>query len=161
MKNHVEKLRELTSKCNVCMLGTFDNESRVTFRPMAHVDVDDLGNIWFFVGVNSPKAAQVNANPNVYLNFSCESESTYLTIEGVASISNINRDRMKELFTPFVKSWFPDGLNDPQLGLMVVHPLEIDYWVNDESKILTYIKMLTKTIAGSKEMAAEHGKIVM
>jgi general stress protein 26 len=161
MENHVEKLRELLAKCNVCMLGTFDDESRVTFRPMAHVDVDDLGNIWFFVGVDSPKAAQVNANPNVYLNFSCETETTYVTIEGVATISNINRDRIRELFSPFVRSWFPLGLEDPQLGLMVVHPLEIDYWVNDESKILTYIKMLTKTAAGAKSMVAEHGKILM
>jgi general stress protein 26 len=161
MENHVERLRELLAKCKVCMLGTFDDESRVTFRPMAHVDVDDLGNLWFFVGVDSPKAAQINANPNVYLNFSCEKESTYVTIEGVASISNINRDKMRELFTPFVRGWFPMGLEDPNLGLMVVHPLEIDYWVNNENKILTYMKMLTKTATGARSMVAEHGKIVM
>jgi hypothetical protein len=44
---------------------------------------------------------------------------------------------------------------------MVVHPLEIDYWVNDESKTLTYMKMLTKTASGAKSMVAEHGKMVM
>jgi len=161
MESHVEKLREMLGKCNVCMFGTFDDESRVTFRPMAHVDVDNLGNIWFFAGVDTPKAAHVNANPNVYLNFSCEKESTYLAIEGVANVSNINRDRMRELFSPFVKSWFPQGLDDPNLGLMVVHPLEIDYWIKDESKILTYTKMLTKTATGVKSMVAEHGKILM
>lgn len=131
------------------------------FRPMAHVDVDDLGNIWFFASVDSGKAAQVNANPNVCLNYSCESENTFLSIEGVASISNINRDRMKELFNSSIRAWFPDGLADPQLGLMVVHPLEIDFWVHNENKVLTYNKMLSKTATGAKAVAAEHGKILM
>jgi general stress protein 26 len=160
MEAHVEKLKELASKCRVCMLGTFE-ESRVVFRPMAHVDIDHLGNFWFFVSVDSLKATQVNANPNVYLNYSCEADSTFLSIEGVASISNINKDRMKELFDPFIHAWFPKGLKDPQLGLLVVHPLEIDYWQHDESKVLTYNKMLSTTAAGSKELAAEHGKILM
>jgi general stress protein 26 len=160
MEAHVESLRQLAGKCRVCMLGTFE-ESRVVFRPMAHVDIDDLGNFWFFASVDSGKAAQVTANPNVCLNYSCEAENTYLTIEGVASISNINRDRMKELFTPFVRSWFPEGLKDPQLGLLVVHPLEIDYWIHDEGNILTYNKMLSKTATGSKTTPVEHGKILI
>lgn len=160
MENHVEKLRKLVAKCRVCMLGTFE-ESRVTFRPMAHADVDDLGNVWFFVSVDSTKATQVNANPNVYLNYGCEAGSTYLSIEGVASISNINRDKMQELFSSYIGEWFPDGLKDPQLGLMVVHPLEIDYWVHNERRVLMHNKMLTKTVAGSKSIAAENGKILM
>ena len=160
MENHVEKLRELVSKCRVCMLGTFE-ESRVTFRPMAHVDVDDLGNFWFFVSVDSGKAARVSANPNVYLNYSCEAESTFVSIEGVASISNINRDKMKEMFNSYLRAWFPEGLKDPQLGLMVVHPLEIDYWVQGETKVLAHDKMLSKTAAGAKSVAAEQGKLLI
>lgn len=84
-----------------------------------------------------------------------------MTIEGVASISNINRDKMKELFNPFVKAWFPNGLDDPQMGLMVVHPLEIDYWVNNDSKVLTYIKMLSHAVTGTRVSSGEHGKMVV
>jgi general stress protein 26 len=159
MENYVEKLRELTSKCRVCMLGTFE-EMRVKFRPMAHVDVDDLGNLWFFTSLESEKASQINSNPNVYLTYSCEGESTYISVEGIASVSNINRERMKELFSPFVKAWFPDGLDDPNLALMIVHPLEIDYWINNESKVLTYIKMLSSSVTGNKVSVGEHGKLV-
>ena len=159
MENYVEKLKELTKKCKVCMLGTFE-EMRVKFRPMAHVDVDDMGNFWFFTSIDSEKSAQVSSNPNVYLTYACEGESTYLSVEGIASVSNINRDRMKELYSPFVKAWFPEGLDDPNLALMVVHPLEIDYWVNNESKVLTYIKMLSSSLTGTKVSVGEHGKLV-
>lgn len=159
MEPYVEKLKELTSKCKVCMLGTFE-EMRVHFRPMAHVDVDDMGNFWFFTSMESDKTSQINNNPNVYLTYACEDDSIYLSIEGIASVSNINRDRMKELFSPFVKAWFPDGLDDPNLALMIVHPLDIDYWVNDENKVLTYIKMLSSVVVGTKAPVGEHGKMV-
>jgi len=159
MEPYVEKLKELTSKCKVCMLGTFE-EMRVRFRPMAHVDVDEMGNFWFFTSIESEKTSQINSNPNVYLTYTCEDDSTYLSVEGIASVSNINRDRMKELFSPFVKSWFPEGLDDPNLALMIVHPLEIDYWVNNESKVLTYIKMLSSAVTGNRVEVGEHGKLV-
>jgi general stress protein 26 len=159
MEKYVEKLKELTGKCKVCMLGTFE-EMRVRFRPMAHVDVDEMGNFWFFTSLDSDKTSQINSNPNVYLNYSCESDSTYLSVEGIASVSNINRERMKELFSPFVRSWFPDGLDDPTLALMIVHPLEIDYWVNNESKVLTYIKMLSSAVTGNRVDVGEHGRMV-
>lgn len=159
MEKYVEKLKELASKCKVCMLGTFE-EMRVRFRPMAHVDVDEMGNFWFFTSLESDKSSQINSNPNVYLTFACESNSTYLSVEGIASVSNINRDRMKELFNPFVRSWFPDGLDDPSLALMIVHPLEIDYWINNDSKILTYVKMLSSAVTGTKAEVGEHGKLV-
>lgn len=141
------------------MLGTFE-EMRVRFRPMAHVDVDEMGNFWFFTSMESDKTSQINSNPNVYLTYACEGDSTYLSVEGIASVSNINRERMKELFSPFVKAWFPDGLDDPNLALMIVHPLEIDYWVNNENKVLTYIKMLSSAVTGSKVEVGEHGRLV-
>lgn len=157
--DYVDKLKELTSKCKVCMLGTFE-EMRVHFRPMAHVDVDDMGNFWFFTSMDSEKTLQVNNNPNVYLTYACESDSTYLSVEGIASVSNINRDRMKELFTPLLRAWFPDGLDDPNLALMIVHPLEIDYWTNNENKVLTYFKMLSSAVTGVRAPVGEHGKMV-
>lgn len=159
MENYVEKLKELTSKCKVSMLGTFE-EMRVHFRPMAHVDVDDMGNLWFFTSMDSEKATQVNNNPNVYLTYACEGESTYLSVEGIASVSNINRDRMKELFSPMLRAWFPEGLDDPNLALMIVHPLEIDYWTNNENKVLTYFKMLSSAVTGARVQVGEHGKLV-
>lgn len=159
MEDYVEKLKQLTGKCGVCMLGTFE-EMRVHFRPMAHVDVDDMGNLWFFTSIESEKASHINSNPNVYLTYTCEEGSTYLSVEGIASVSNINRDRMKELFTPMLRAWFPNGLDDPSLALMIVHPLEIDYWTNNENKVLTYFKMLSSAVTGVRAPVGEHGKLV-
>ncbi len=68
---------------------------------------------------------------------------------------------MKELFNPFVKAWFPKGLKDPSVALLVVSPMELEYWSNDDGKVLTYMKMLAAAVTGSQPSMGEHGKLTM
>ena len=72
-----------------------------------------------------------------------------VAIDGIARI-NEDQYRIKERFNPFVKAWFPKGLKDPSLALLVVEPVEIEYWANDDSKILTYVKILSVAVTGSQ-----------
>lgn len=160
MDAHIEKIKELLQRCRVCMFGTFE-KNKMNFRPMAHVEVDDLGNLWFFTSSSSVKAEQIKANPNAVLTFSNEDENLYLSMEGIACVSNINKDRMRELFTPFVKAWFPEGLDDPDLSLLKFHPIEIDYWNNPNGKVITYMKMLSGTASAVRTSGGEHEKIKM
>lgn len=156
-RNNVEKLRTLVSRSRVGMLGTLEN-GRMQFRPMSHVDIDDEGKLWFFTSKESWKAADIHRSPFVQLIYSNESDSIYLTIDGIARIDE-DYNRMKELFNPFVKAWFPKGLKDPQLALLVVDPVEIEYWSNDDSKILTYLKILTSAVTGSQPDVGDHEKL--
>ena len=156
-KDHVSKLKELVSRSRVGMLGTSEN-GVLRFKPMSHVDIDDDGCIWFFTSKESWKAEDIQHNPAVQLMYLNESDSIYLTIEGVAHIS-VNHQRMKELFNPFVKAWFPEGLKDPSLALLEVHPVKMEYWVNDDSKILTYIKILSAAVTGEQPSMGEHDKL--
>jgi general stress protein 26 len=155
--NSIEKLKELVSRSRVGMLGTME-ENIMRFRPMSHVDIDDEGNLWFFTSQDSWKADSIKSNPSVYLTYVNESDSTYLSIVGFAQLL-VDRERMKELFNPFVKAWFPKGLKDPSLALLMIHPLEVDYWVNDDSKVLTYMKILSASVMGTQPNIGEHGKL--
>jgi general stress protein 26 len=157
--NHVEKLKELVSRSRVGMLGTLEG-GRMQFRPMSHVDIDDEGKLWFFTSKDSWKATEVSHNPMVQLIYSNEGDSVYLTIDGIGRI-NENAARMKELFNPFVRAWFPKGLKDPSLSLLVVEPVEIEYWTNDDSKILTYIKILSAAVTGVQPDVGDHEKFTM
>jgi general stress protein 26 len=157
--NQIEKLKELVSRSRVCMMGTLD-EGFIRFRPMSHVDIDDEGKIWFFTSEDSWKADDVRHNPTVQLIYINQSDNIYLTMEGTARIVQ-DQQRMKELFNPFVKAWFPKGLKDPTLALLAVDPVTIEYWASDDSKILTYIKMLTAAATGSTPSVGEHDKITV
>ena len=157
--NNSEKVKELVSRSRVGMLGTLE-AGFMKFRPMSHVDIDDDGNIWFFASKDSWKAEDVQQNPTVQLIYVNESDSCYLSIDGTAHLS-YDQQRMRELFNPFVKAWFPKGLKDPSLALLVVHPTEMEYWSNDDSKVLTYLKILTAAATGSEPSVGNHGKLAI
>lgn len=157
--SQVEKIKELVSRSRVGMLGTLEDGS-MRFRPMSHVDIDDDGKIWFFTSKESWKAEEIQRNPTVQLIYLNESDSIYLSLEGIAKIVE-DQHRMKELFNPFVKAWFPKGLRDPALALLVMHPLSVEYWTNDDSKVLTYIKMLASAVTGSQPSIGEHGRLTL
>lgn len=157
--NHVGKIKELVSRSRVCMLGTLE-EGVMRFRPMSHVDIDDEGRIWFFTSKDSWKADDIQRNATVQLIYINGGDSLYLSMEGMATIT-INQQRMKELFNSFVKAWFPKGLKDPSLALLVVEPMSIEYWSNDDSKVLTYIKMLSAAVTGSQPSIGEHDKLTL
>lgn len=158
-RNHIEKLKELVSRSRVGMLGTLEGGT-FRFTPMSHVDIDDEGKLWFFTSRNSWKTEDISSNSTVQLVYINENDSIYVSIEGVADIVQ-DPQRMKELFNSFVKAWFPKGLKDPSLVLLVVRPLEIEYWTNDDSKILTYIKILSAAVTGSQADIGEHGKLTL
>lgn len=157
--SQVEKIKELVSRSRVGMLGTLEDGS-MRFRPMSHVDIDDDGKIWFFTSKESWKAEEIQRNPTVQLIYLNESDSIYLSLEGIAQLVE-DQHRMKELFNPFVKAWFPKGLKDPALALLVMHPLSVEYWTNDDSKVLTYIKMLASAVTGSQPSIGEHGRLTL
>lgn len=153
----VEKIKELVSRSRVGMLGTLE-DGLMRFRPMSHVDIDDDGKIWFFTSKDSWKAEDIQRNPTVQLIYINESDSIYLRLEGMAKVI-VDHQRMKELFNPFVRAWFPNGLKDPSIALLVVHPIGVEYWSNDDSKVLTYIKMLASAVTGTQASIGEHGRL--
>ena len=153
----VEKIKELVSRSRVGMLGTLE-DGFMRFRPMSHVDIDDDGKIWFFTSKDSWKAEDIQRNPTVQLIYINESDCIYLSLEGMAQVI-VDHQRMKELFNPFVKAWFPKGLKDPSIALLVVHPIGVEYWSNDASKVLTYIKMLASAVTGTQASFGEHGRL--
>jgi len=140
MEDNVEKLKQMVGRCRVGMLG-ISNEGGMHFSPMSHVDIDDEGNLWFFASKETSKELGPQNNANIHITYTQESNSLFLSIEGIAHL-NANKEKMRELFNPYVKAWFPKGLDDPAISLLVVQPKEVEYWTSDDRKVLTYNKML-------------------
>ena len=141
MDDHIEKLKQIVARCRVGMLGMHGEEG-IHFSPMSHVDIDDDGNLWFFASKETGKTISAKNKNNIFITYAQESNSTFLSITGKAYV-NANREKMRELFNPYIKAWFPDGLDDPSISLMVVHPIEVECWTNDDHKILTYDRILS------------------
>jgi general stress protein 26 len=75
------------------------------------------GTLWFFADDRSPKVYELAVDTAVCLFFQNDSATHYMQLDGTASLSK-EKSKMRELYTPIVRTWFPEGLDDPHLTLI-------------------------------------------
>jgi general stress protein 26 len=143
----INKLKSLVKSARVCMFQTIPGNVPFNLRPMSPVETDDMGHIWFFSNRNSEKNKDIKINPHVQLIFSNMQDSEFLSVYGVAEVIH-DRQKFEELWTPLVKVWFPDGINDPDLTLINVKPLSAHYWDTRNGKMVSMLKMAAAVFTG-------------
>ena len=118
-KTDIEKLRELLKGIRVAMMTTIDQDGSLRSRPMATQETEDPGELWFFTGADSAKAGEIGRDQRVNLSYAKPDDESYVSLSGTAQVVR-DKAKAKELWNPFVKAWFPKGLDDPNLALLRV-----------------------------------------
>ncbi|NEU07086.1 pyridoxamine 5'-phosphate oxidase family protein [Flavihumibacter sp. R14] len=153
----LKKLKSLVDEVKIAMLCT-SQDSHLRSRPMSTAQFDAEGNLWFFTSEYSEKADEVAGDHEICLAYSSPSKNTYISISGYARIVN-DWSKMKELYNPAIKAWFPKGLDDPDLALLKVSPLQAEYWDSSSSKMITLFQIAKAIVTGEKYHEGQHGKI--
>lgn len=140
------KIRELLKHFRSAMLTTVTAVGVITTRPMGvQGDPDTFeGTLWFFVDDRSPKAQLVKTGAHTALVLQNDDKSTYLHMTGRASVER-NLPKMKELYTPLLLTWFPEGLEDPNLALIRFDADKVDYW-ESPGGLLQVLGAFTKAV---------------
>jgi general stress protein 26 len=154
----LKKLKELVGEVRVGMLATIGENGSLNSRPMQTIEVDPEGNLWFFTNEYSGKVEDVSKENAVYVMYSHPGKNTYLHIKGTATIVT-DKAKMKELWSPVVKAWFPGGLEDPALSLLKVDTSEASYWDSSSSKFVVFFNMLKAISKGETPDEGEFGKL--
>ncbi len=154
----LNKLKELAEGIRVCMFETGPHASEI--RPMSTLEVDTKGNIWFFSAAESEKNKQISFHPDVRLVYSDNTNSKYLVVDGDATIIE---DRLKAamLWTPVAKAWFPEGVDDPNLRLICVHPHKAHYWDVKYGKMIAFLQMAAAAVTGKPADVGEQGTLII
>ena len=130
---NVEKLNELMGNSTMCMFIT--NTENLSGRPMRINEIDEDGTMWFFAKVLSNKVYEIVENKKISLVVVNENDNTYLMVNGTAKIS-YDEMKMNKLWNPEMKIWFPEGMDDPDMVLIKVSPLEASYWDNNGTRMV-------------------------
>lgn len=154
----IKKITDLINDVHVCMFTTIDEHGHVISRPMATIEVDKEGNAWFFTNEYSGKVTQISENNELNLVYAHPGKGIYLNIFGIGSLV-IDKEKMKQLWSPAVKAWFPEGLDDPRLCLLKVDTKQAWYWDNSSSKMVIFFNMLTSIIRGKQYDEGESGSL--
>lgn len=155
----VKDLGDLLGNTHTCMLTTMTEDGRHVSRPMALQETDFDGDLWFFTYDDSDKVRQVIANPEVNVAFADEKHSTWTSVAGRASVVH-DQAKAKELYSPMLRVWFPDGLETPGVALLKVEAQTAEYWDAPSSTVKTAIGALRAAVTKNPDAFPAENKTV-
>jgi general stress protein 26 len=159
MKTETQANAELTHIAGLiedipfAMLATVEADGALASRPMAALQMDASGALWFFTDLRSSKVERLGA---VNLSFTDASTGTYVSLSGRGEIDT-DRSHIERLWTAFAKPWFPDGPGSPNLALLKFVPDAADYWDAPNSKMVRAFGVIASMVAGKPIAMGEHG----
>jgi general stress protein 26 len=118
----------LVREIEIGLLTTLDGEHRLHTRPVQTLRCDDDGVLWFFTDLGSPKAEELRTDARVSIGYAHLARGLYAAIEGRARVGR-DRGKAAELWNALQRAWYPEGLDDPRLGVLEVHIERAQYWI--------------------------------
>lgn len=154
-----DKVKKMLKDIDFCMLTTIDGEGDLHSRPMSlNGDIDDQGNLWFFTSSTSLKAHEIAQHPKVNASFANTDSNQYVSISGVGELVQ-DREKIKELWKPILKAWFPDGPDQSDLALLKVNIEKAEYWDSPSSTIAQVFSFVSAIVTGKQAEFGENKKL--
>lgn len=154
----LEQLREKIKGIRIAMLTTIDDDGSLRSRPMATQETELDGDLWFFTPASSPKVGELDRDHRVNLSYADSDDQRYVSVSGTARLVR-DRAKAKELWTPLLKAWFPEGLDDPELALLRVRVEKAEFWDSPSSKMVQLAGFLKAVATGKPYDPGENEKI--
>jgi general stress protein 26 len=154
-----EKLKELVKDIDFCMLTTVDEHGNLHSRPMSlNGEIDQDANMWFFTSSDSLKAHEIEELPKVNVSFANPDDHRYVSISGSADLVT-NKEKIRELWKPILKAWFPDGPDQADLALLRVRVEKAEYWDSPSGKIAQALSFVSAIVTGKQVELGENKKL--
>ena len=138
------KLRELLEHFPIAVMVTA-SDGTVTARPIGvagdHAAFD--GTLWFITDKRSRKVQAIQQGAATLLVFQNDERGAYLHLKGRASVVE-DPLKLRELYTTIQRTWFPGGLDDPDITLIRFDADEGDYW--DSHNVLRMVTAFVKSV---------------
>ena len=148
-------IAQMIDGISIAMLTTVEADGTLASRPMAPLEMDASGALWFFTDLRSSKVEHLQV---ANLTFTDTARGTYVSLSGrgdiVADPAHIER-----LWTPMAKPWFPDGPTSTSLALLKFVPNVADYWDASSSRMVRAISMIASAVTGNPIAMGEHGTL--
>jgi general stress protein 26 len=153
------RIAEGIRRIRTCMLTTVTPEGHLESTPMTTQELDAEGNLWFFVGTDADSTLDIDREENVNLAYSSPREFEFISIAGIASVV-YDRTRAERLWNPSFVSWFPKGIDDPNLALLKVRILNAEYWETAASRPLRLFGIVRALFTGEPfDVGIDHQKV--
>lgn len=149
------KLKELIADIEVACLVTLDSDDNLHSRPMATQALDADAELWFFTNDYTAKVDDLRLHPQVCASYAAPDQNRYVSVSGTAELVR-DADKVRALWKPMLKAWFPQGVDDPDLALIRIDIVSAQYWDASSSKLVQLFSKVKAIATG--ESAADSGE---
>lgn len=157
----VAKLRGLIKKIDFAMLTTMNDDGTLRSRPMStNGDVEFDGDLWFFTYASSHKVEEIERRPQVCASFADPGRQNYVSLSGRAELVR-DKNKIKELWKPELKAWFPHGPDEPDIALLKIHVEKGEYWDAPSSLVAHAVGLVKATLTGTPASQGEDVKVTL
>ncbi|MBB6610275.1 pyridoxamine 5'-phosphate oxidase family protein [Pontibacter sp. Tf4] len=157
-KTDLQKLIDKIKDIDTAMMTTADDDGSLRSRPMRNMQIKEDGVIWFFTGYESAKTHELQNDAHVNLSYARPDDQLYVSVSGRATISR-DKAKIDELWNPAMKAWFPEGKDDPNIGLIKVTIDKAEYWDSPSSAMVHLYGVVKAAITGERADPGENKKI--
>jgi general stress protein 26 len=115
------------------------------------------GTMWFFTYDNSHKVDEVKNDHRVGVAFSDPGSELYVSTTGTAEIVK-DKAKINDLWSEVLKTWFPQGKDDPTIALLKVTIHGGEYWDRPGGKVVKLFEMAKGAITGDTDKTGRNEK---
>ena len=157
--NDIGKLGKIIKNVKIAMLTTAMPDGSLRSRPMATQKSEfDGRELWFFTDADAAKVDEVNAEQHVNVSYADPDKQRYASVSGMASLVR-DRAKVKELWSPAVKAWFPKGVDDPNIALLRVLVQYAEFWEAPPNKVVQAAGFVKAITTGKRYEPGENKKL--
>lgn len=156
--DELQHLARLIRGIKTAMLTTACADGSLRSRPMATLEAEFDGTLWFFTRADAPKVGEVQQEGQVNVSYADADGQRFVSVSGRAALV-LDREKIKELWNPVYKAWFPKGLDDPQVALLRVEAEKAEYWDAQSSAMVQLISHVKELVTRQTYQPGENQKV--
>lgn len=152
-----EKLWSMMKDIGFAMLTTEDG-GKLRARPMIAAQDGFDGDLWFFTRASSHKVTEVEKDHAVGVTYADAGKQDYVSLSGRATLIR-DKATVAAHWSEPMRTWFPQGVDDPEAALLKVHVEAAEYWDAPNSTMVHAYGYIKARLTGESPHPGENEKV--
>jgi Uncharacterized stress protein (general stress protein 26) len=152
MQNDLDVILDIMKGARFATVTTRGAGGHLFSRPLAVLDHDFDGTVWFFTPDPSPKTQEIAVDPHV--NVAYADGPSHVSLSGTATITR-DPALIDRFWNPWAESWFENGRDDPSVALPEVMAETVEFWHLDKPAVLRAVEVAKAIVTHSTPEVGE------
>jgi general stress protein 26 len=154
----IAELQRLIEGIPVALVTTIAGDGMLRCRPMLLERVEGDATLVFLTHLSSQKTTEVRRDARVNVAFQSDDGERYVSVSGRATVTH-DLERMRQLWNPTYRAWFPGGADDPDSAIFTVHIERVEYWDVPSSRLVRLWGVVKALATGEVAESGDYKKI--